>query len=363
MVPHIVFVDGDRPYFPGPEIWQTDAAAAAPRAPRTSGIVQPPVHATAVWHVYRRSRDRAQARDFLADIFPRLAAWHEYLYRDRIRDGGALVEIWHPWESGMDNSPLWDGVLATISPADSLPAYQRTDLMVAEPAERPTDAEYDRYIHLVALFREHDYEAARIRTATPFAVRDALFNALLVQAGHDLAEIARELGEPAAQHDERAARTAAAIDAELWRDGAGYLDLDVLSGRLIDVPSWSRFSPMFAGVPDSGRAATLVAELKRSTMVIDGIGPAVPSLSPDDVRFEPTLYWRGPVWINANWMIYHGLRRYGFTSEAGALRTTMIKLARRGGFSEHYNPVTGRGHGGAEFAWSAALVLDLLHRD
>src|SRR5256714_3119619 len=40
--PHIVFADG-QDYFPGPEFWRTDLSPDAPPAPRTSGIVQPPI--------------------------------------------------------------------------------------------------------------------------------------------------------------------------------------------------------------------------------------------------------------------------------------------------------------------------------
>jgi hypothetical protein len=41
----------------------------------------------------------------------------------------------------------------------------------------------------------------------------------------------------------------------------------------------------------------------------------------------------------------------------------MIGLSRRGGFWEHYSPTTGEGHGGEQFAWTAALVLDLLREE
>jgi glycogen debranching enzyme len=37
----------------------------------------------------------------------------------------------------------------------------------------------------------------------------------------------------------------------------------------------------------------------------------VPSIDPEDPRFEPLRYWRGPVWIIINWMISNGLRHYG----------------------------------------------------
>src|SRR5213595_1900133 len=50
LLPHIVFADG-QDYFPGPEFWRTDSSPDAPESRRTSGIVQPPVHATSVLQV------------------------------------------------------------------------------------------------------------------------------------------------------------------------------------------------------------------------------------------------------------------------------------------------------------------------
>ena len=42
------------------------------------------------------------------------------------------------------------------------------------------------------------------------------------------------------------------------------------------------------------------------------------------------------------------------------VRQAVLELGRSEGFWEHYDPVTGRGHGGEQFAWTAGLVLDLL---
>jgi hypothetical protein len=98
LLPHIVFTEGDHAYFPGPEFWQTERNPYAPRHPRTSGIVQPPVHATAALHIFRRATDKERARRFLGELLPKLSAWHFYLQRERIRNDDGLVEIWHPWE-------------------------------------------------------------------------------------------------------------------------------------------------------------------------------------------------------------------------------------------------------------------------
>src|SRR5918912_1340486 len=120
-VPHIVFNPKAPPhsYYPGADHWACAAASPdAPLAPPyTSCLCQPPVHAIAalrIWEVAGREDEKAfaEATDFLREIYPRLLAWHRYLatFRDPERSG--LVTIYHPWASGTDNSPRWDGALA-----------------------------------------------------------------------------------------------------------------------------------------------------------------------------------------------------------------------------------------------------------
>jgi Trehalase len=362
LLPHIRFADKAR-YFPGPEFWQTHRSPHAPKHPKTSGIVQPPVHATAVWQVYRRAQDGEQAKQFLRELMPGLVAWHEYLYRERTRDDAGLVEIWHPWESGMDNSPLWDDALARISPArEAIPDYTRVDLDFVDAAQRPTDAEYDRYAYLVKLYRDLGYDAARIRQECPFVVCDVLFNSLLVQSNRDLAEIARVLERDPEPFEAWAERTAAAIDAKLWDEAEGsYGDHDVRADGRIRAQTAAALSPLFAGIPTEGRARLMLGRLRASAVTIDGLGRVVASVAPSDTKFDPALYWRGPVWPMINWIAHAGLRRYGFTDEAREIRRALLELIRREGFWEHYNAATGRGQGTEEVSWTAALVLDLLN--
>ena len=67
MIPHIVFADVPE-YFPGPEVWGTDAVAAKPRGVRTSGICQPPIHAIAAARILDVGR-RAGGSDEAAAVF------------------------------------------------------------------------------------------------------------------------------------------------------------------------------------------------------------------------------------------------------------------------------------------------------
>lgn len=364
LLPHIVFSGAGR-YFPGPDFWQTERSPDAPTGVATSGIVQPPIHASAAWRVYLNAADRVGAARLLEELFPKLAAWHDYLERERMRDGEELAEIWHPWESGMDNATLWDAALERIVlRPEQVPAYTRVDVDLAETGERPADSDYDRYVYLVALYREFDYDPNRIREACPFAIQPVLFNALLVQADRDLARIARTVGGDPALFEERADRTSAALDAKLWDDElALYVDYDVCDGASVPDHGPAGFAPLYAGVPSPGRAERLSERLTASLVEIEGRGWALPSLAPEDPRFRPTLYWRGPVWPIVQWLVGQGLARYGFATLSASLRRTMIELCRSGGFREHYSPTTGRGHGGKQFAWTAALVLDLLREE
>ncbi len=361
LLPHIVFTPGAR-YFPGPEFWQTELSAEAPQRPRTSGIVQPPIHASAAWHVYRYAHDADAATAFLRELMPKLVAWHEFLYRERTRGGDPLVEIWHPWESGMDNSPLWDDALARMTfTDDEVPNYKRVDVDLAEASERPSDAEYDRYAYLVRLFRDLGYRQDEIREVTPFAVQPVLFNSLLVQSNRDLAEIARVLGADPEPFEAWAELTAARIEEQLWdEEGSIYLDYDVRAGERISTRSGAGFAPLYAGVPSAERAERIIGRIDSAGVAFGEHGWAVTSLPPDDPRFEPTLYWRGPVWPIVNWVLYRGLARYGFAELAARVRSALLELSRGDGFWEHYSPATGRGHGGEQFSWTAALVLDLL---
>src|SRR4051794_35704332 len=249
LLPHIVFADG-QDYFPGPEFWRTDVSPDAPEARRTSGIVQPPVHATSVRQVHLTDDDPERAQAFLAEMLPKLEAWHDYLYRERDRNGDGLLEIWHPWESGMDNSPLWDRALARIDLSNGkAPEYERIDRTLVNPAERPTDWEYDRYAYLVELYRDLEYVGAAIREVCPFVVHDVLFNSLLVQANRDLAELARRGGRDPQRHEERAAMTAVALE-QLWDEEEGaYFDRDLVAGEQIAVLAGSAFAPLYAGAP------------------------------------------------------------------------------------------------------------------
>ena len=86
---------------------------------------------------------------------------------------------------------------------------------------------------------------------------------------------------------------------------------------------------------------------------------AVPSTAPDDKRFEPLRYRRGPIWAVVNWMIAEGFARSGEPAFAAELRDATEQMIAQGGFSEYFDPRDGAGIGGVEFSWTAAVYLML----
>jgi alpha,alpha-trehalase len=63
---------------------------------------------------------------------------------------------------------------------------------------------------------------------------------------------------------------------------------------------------------------------------------------------EPYSNWEGPVWINANYLHYIALKRYGFDAEASALAETLgsmvlADIKKWGSMHENYNAETGDG--------------------
>jgi glycogen debranching enzyme len=345
-VPHIVFHPDvpEEAYFPGPAFW------GGP----TSGITQPPLHARAALEVARRSAD---GEEFLRRVFPRLAAQHRYLAERRDAGGGGLAAIVHPWESGLDDSPAWDGPLAAVElPPEGVAPYERRDRQHVDASERPSDAAYDRFVQLARDYRDGGYED---RGDAAFLVEDPLFNAIWLWSTHALAEIARRIGADAAPYREAAGRIHTALLDRLW-DGRRFLPRDLRAGRLVETRTILSLGPLLDPDLPGEVLRAVVAELESPHFRGDsGVGVASSDLLAPE--FDRRRYWRGPVWANLNWLLARGLRAHGLSAQARALERTTIGLVERAGMREYYDPHTGEGLGSDDFSWTAAVVTDMLH--
>jgi glucosylglycerate hydrolase len=374
MIPHIVFSAGDG-YFPGPERWGTESAAAAPGAVRTSGICQPPVHAIAVRRIVDAGRRqggsaREAAEAFVRETFGAWLAWHRWLATARDPDRRGLVEIYHGWESGMDNSPRWDRPYAAVVPGAELPEFVRTDVHhVGDVRERPTDAEYGRYLWLVEQLRRVHYEDDAAREVVGFRVADVFTSAILAVASDELAGLGDELGfdDEAAELGELAARFRGGVLSTVSPSTGLARDLDRRSGQWIETETVAGFAPLFCGVGGDGDRAAAVVTRQRELFWGDrwcghpGLAhPLPPSVSPSDPSLQPRAYWRGPVWPIVSWLFGWAFERQGDDDGAGRLRGASLRQLAAGDFGEYYEPFTGEPLGSLQQSWTAAVTLDWL---
>lgn len=369
MLPQIVFnPNALGGYFPEPDFWQCERSPNHPKNVQTSGITMPPVHAMAALRVFENASDGEEARAWLEVMYPKLLALHAYFYRERDPKKEGLVYIRHPWESGMDNSPIWDSPLRAIQVDKStLPKYGRKDLKKGVPAgERPTDDDYDRYVFLVDLFRRLNYDEKAIYEECPFLIQGPLMNAVLSKSNEDLAEIGRILGKDVAQIEEWHRQTNRALREKMWHATHGAYDVyDLRRNERIDTIIGAGFMPLLCGAPTKEDADMLysVLESKAFCSMSGERCYSIPNYSLQGEALSPSNYWRGPVWINTNWLLLQGLRRYGFLEKARRVKEDVVRLATHYGFHEYFDPLAGTGYGTDNFSWTAALFLDIVLED
>ena len=350
-LPHIIFWKDDAGYFPGPAVWGTA------RTPRTSGITQPPVAASAMRELWERS-DRTVFRPHVEELFPKLLAWHKWFarVRDPLRQGLALIA--HPWESGRDNSPEWDAASSRIDISQVGP-YERRDTSHVDPSMRPTKLDYDRYIALLQFGRSLGWDHERIGRGSPFRVVDVGTTMLLLRANRDLLALAETLGRKAEAGELRLDIARAEVGISwLWNEQVGaYCSRDVISGESTGIVTSASFLSFYAGIRNDARDHRLLAHLER---IAGRTKYLLPSLDPGHPAFDSVRYWRGPVWAVINYLVGQGLLEAGHTHWGERVRSDTRELIERAGMYEYFCPLTGRGIGGDDFSWTAAIWLHWL---
>lgn len=345
MVPHIVFHRPDPGYFPGPERWGTH------RAPMTSGITQPPVAASCVRRILEGARDPGPAERRARVLLPKLLAWHRWFHTVRDPDATGMATTLHPWETGMDNSPAWDEALSRVEVAPDLEPYVRKDTAHVDPTMRPTQAEYDRFMTLVHIYRRHGWRHEIARLA-PFRVADVATNCILLRADRDLLALAERLGAPAAADEIRPwiARAERAFDCFVDPATGLWHSIDRITGEHVPTPTHAGFLAFWAGLGSQSLARRLEAWIAKAPHVIA-------SVAPDHPRFDRKRYWRGPIWAVVNFMIAEGLKEAGHAAPAERVREDTRRLIATAGFFEYFDPLDDAGLGGRRFTWTAAMWL------
>lgn len=262
----------------------------------------------------------------------------------------------------MDNSTRWTQPLARLT-LSKLPAYRRRDQQHVAADERPVAGDYERFMYLIGLYRGWRWDPAALFERAPFLIQDTFTTAILHRANEDLLALAKALDEDTGEIKGWLDRTRAGFGS-LWDEAAGlYFDFDLRTGALVRENTCAAFLALYAGLASEAQAARLVEAhlLNPDEYAPDGhTHYYLPSAAKSSPYFEPKRYWRGPVWLNINWLLVQGLRRYGYTELAERVTVDTMALVKGGGFAEYYDPRDGSPCGARDFSWSAALVLELL---
>jgi len=288
-----------------------------PNVEETGGNVsrdrsQPPVGALVLKEIFKRYGDRWLLEASFDDLLSwnrwwamkrmngNLLSWGSDLAENPYHDTNAHTAVAAIWESGMDDSPMYEGV----------PFNPRTNMV---------------------------------------EMQDVGLNGLYIADCRALAEIAGAIGrtEEARELRSRADRFSAELE-KLWDPSVGlYLNRRTDTGEASRRISPTMFYPLIGRVPDAERAAGMVGGHLLNPAEFGGEF-MLPSIARTDPSYPFQAYWKGAVWPPLNFLVYLGLRNYDLPQARRELAAKSMGIflhewRRKGYISENYSALTGTG--------------------
>jgi putative isomerase len=155
---------------------------------------------------------------------------------------------------------------------------------------------------------------------------DVGLNSALALDAEMLAAIARELGrdQEADAFAALAADTAEKIRTELWDEARGLFANRQRRGGFVASVGPTSFFPLLCGAATEAQARRLLDHLADPATF--GGAFVLPNATRDDPAYRDNVYWRGRIWPNVNYLVWQGLRRYGFQAEAADLAGKSLAL-------------------------------------
>lgn len=268
--------------------------------PVDADVTKPPLLAWAAWKLYERDGDR----EFLDEIYEPIVRWNNWWFEQNDLDHNGLCEYQHPYSSGLDDSPLWDDGMPVESP----------DL-----------------------------------------------NSYLCLQQEALSKIADVLGleDDARLWARRADEQARRMIANGWDQQAGLFWATRL-GQRVNVRTPFNLFPLITGRMPADIAERLVEHLTDENWFWTRY--PVPTVARNDPKYDPLKMWRGPTWVNINFLIIEGLQHSGYASLARELRRRTLEMIQgQDDIYEYYHPETGQNppNAASTFGWSAAIFIEL----
>jgi len=212
-----------------------------------------------------------------------------------------------------------------------------------------------------------DNQWSRAGQLGAFEVEGVDLASYLVREYDAMGVIAGKLGEAddGRAFADQSRRLSQLINDVFWDETDGfYYDRNEKKNQRVKVKSGAAFMPLFAGAATPERAKRIVEEHLLNEKEF-WLNYPVASYA----RTEPDYYqgshkecnWRGSTWAPFNYMIFHGLIRYGFNDTARELASRLFEMAvvKNPVLREYYNAETGEGLGQTRFWGFTALYYVL----
>ena len=348
MVPHILFHNTNTNYYPNYTAWNCGNKI------RSSGITQPPILATILKLILDKNKISNKQTKEIKKIIKKIIRFHEWFIKFRDPKKTGLVSILHPWESGYDNSPIWDGPMEKVTIEKNL-KYKRADNKIVRPDQRPLNIDYDRYVSIKNNLRKKKYNPKEIFKSSLFNVVDIGFNSLFLKANKDLIQILNKFNMDTSKLSNYVKVTEKNILKLYDKKKGVFFSKDIRNNKKIYIPSITNYFILFADLDNDLINNKLIKNLKNYNKNDKYF---FSSIKPSHNSFEEKRYWRGPVWINCNWFIYQGLKNKDLKFSNSVKKKT-IKLLEKSKFYEYFSCKNGQPMGAKNFSWSASLYLDL----
>ena len=289
---------------------------------------QPPIATFVLWMMHLRW----DAPEFLRECYPILKNNHEWWWRERDGNNNGLLEY--------GTSPVGRGL------------YRGTKLAAKDESTMDNSPIHD--------------EATLNKESWTLDCEDVALNSIVALDAEMLSNVANAIGETedAKLLDARGQKLKRQISSELWDESRHIFANRLWSGKFVSSLAPTSFFPMIAGAASAEQARALLEAFHDPKRF--GGEFMVPSVTRDDPAYPDNVYWRGRVWPPLNFLVYYGLRRYGFVDEATELAQKsyamfMAEWSAHRWCAENYNGDTGAARDQPDtdtfYAWGALLPL------
>jgi glycogen debranching enzyme len=285
--------------------------------------------------------------EILKEFVPKLVKYYEWWDNVRDPDRDGLVSIIHPWESGIDASPLYD------------PAHG-----VRNPTFKQL---YPKFIKLQLIYRrKFKWNQQKILEAGLFNMEDVGVCAVYADNWGVLAKLAENFDkELAAKCEKVSKKFQKAIIDKCWNEERSQFVSYYHLGSQEFCSTIETIQSLFPLILDDlpkAIAEKVVANLTNPDKF--WLPYPIPSTPKSEETFNPShfrLLWRGPTWPSTVWIVMEGLLKHGYESIAQQILDRWIEMYKYNGINEYHNPLTGTGEG-EEGLGMSMMIIDMLHR-